>query len=256
MRNFAFCTLTYGEKYLTFGDSLINQLNGMGYHVFVLTNNMEHYTPNNLLTPVEYKKEYFSFHEKRIVMQECLKHYDTAIFLDADVHIQNIDNLDIFQDIEPGIHIFSNFGTIGLTFLNDDLSICEVEGRRNTKYGKEGLELLNKLGYSYKRIFDKTIEGYLEHFLEGRWVVKKDDGKEERFFEIWESLVDFCEGVDIKMNYLDTIGAGEGSVMSIAAYNSGIKVHSVSKLVGFINQHFISNYIEKVNKIKPWNIAG
>lgn len=256
MRNFAFCTLTYGEKYLTFGDSLINQLNGMGYHVFVLTNNMEHYTPNNLLTPVEYKKEYFSFHEKRIVMQECLKHYDTAIFLDADVHIQNIDNLDIFQDIEPGIHIFSNFGTIGLTFLNDDLSICEVKGRRNTKYGKEGLELLNKLGYSYTRIFDKTIEGYLEHFLEGRWVVKKDDGKEERFFEIWESLVDFCEGVDIKMNYLDTIGAGEGSVMSIAAYNSGIKVHSVSRLVGFINQHFISNYIEKVNNIKPWNIAG
>ena len=256
MKNFAFCTLTYGEKYVNFGDSLIGQLNGMGYHVFVLTNDMNHYTPSELLTPIEYKKEYFSFHEKRVIVQECLKHYDTAIFLDADVHIKDIDNLDKFQDIEPGLHIFSNFGTVELTFLNDDLSICEIKGRRNTKYGKEGLELLNKHGYTYKRIFDKTVEGYLEHFLEGRWIVKKDDGKEKRFFEIWESLVDFCEGMDIKMNYLDTIGAGEGSVMSIAAYNSGIKVHSVSNLVGFITKHFISNYVEKVNNIKPWNIAG
>lgn len=256
MRNFAFCTLTYGEKYVNFGDSLINQLNGMGYHVFVMTNQMDHYTQSELLTPIEYKKEYFSFHEKRVVMQECLKHYDTAIFLDADVHIQNINNLDIFQDIEPGIHIFSNFGTIGLTFLNDDLSICQSEGYRNTKYGKEGLELLNKLGYKYTRIFDKTVEGYLEHFLEGRWIVKKDNDKEKRFFEIWDSLVDFCEEIDIKLKYVDTIGAGEGSVMSIAAYNSGITVHSVSRLVGFITSHFISNYVEKVNNIKPWNIAG
>jgi len=256
MKNFAFCTLTYGEKYISQGDSLINQLNGMGYHVFVLTNDMDHYTPSDLLTPIKYEKEYFSFHEKRIVVRECLKHYETAIFLDADVHIQDTDNLDIFQDIDPGVHIFANFGNIGLTFLNDDLSICEVKGRRNTKYGNEGKEILDRLGYRYTRIYDNHHEGYLEHFLEGRWIVKKDGGTEEKFLEIWDSLVDFCEQMDIKMNYLDTIGSGEGSVMSIAAYNSGIKIHSVSRMVGFVIRHFISNYVEKVNNIKPWNMAG
>ena len=255
MKNFAFCTLTYGEKYIRFGDSLIKQLNDMGYHVFVLTNDINHYTSSELLTTIEYKKEYFSFHEKRVVMQECLKHYETAIFLDADVYIKDIDNLDIFETVEPGLHIFANFGHIGHTFLNDDISMCGGKGLRNTKYGKKGLELLNKLGYQSERLLHDNLVWY-EHFLEGRWMIKKDNGKENRFFEIWDSLVDFCEQTDIELGYVDSIGAGEGSVMSISAYNSGIKVHSVSNLVGFIIQHFISNYEEKVNNIKPWNIAG
>lgn len=255
MKNFAFCTLTYGEKYIKFGDSLIKQLNDMGYHVFVLTNDINHYSSSDLLTPIEYKKEYFSFHEKRVVVQECLKHYETAIFLDADVYIKDADNLDIFETVEPGLHIFANFGHIGHTFLNDDMSMCGGKGLRNTKYGKRGLELLNKLGYKYERLLHDNLVWY-EHFLEGRWMIKKDNGKEDRFFEIWDSLVEFCEQVDIELGYVDSIGAGEGSVMSISAYNSGIRVHSVSNLVGYIIKHFISNYEEKVNNIKPWNIAG
>lgn len=255
MKNFAFCTLTYGEKYIKFGDSLIKQLNDMGYHVFVLTDNVNHYSPSDLLTPIEYKKEYFSFHEKRVVVQECLKHYETAIFLDADVYIKDTDNLDIFETVEPGLHIFANFGHIGHTFLNDDITKCGGKGLRNTKYGKKGLELLNKLDYQYERLLHDNLVWY-EHFLEGRWMIKRDDGKEDRFFEIWDSLVDFCEQMDIELGYTDSIGAGEGSVMSISAYNSGIRVHSVSNLVGYIIKHFISNYEEKVNNIKPWNIAG
>lgn len=255
MKNFAFCTLTYGQKYIEFGDSLIKQLNDMGYHVFVLTNDMNHYTETSLLTPIEYKKEYFSFHEKRVIVQECLKHYDAAIFLDADVYIKNIDNLDFFETAEPGLHIFANFGHIGDTFLNDDISMCANKGYRNTKYGKKGKELLDKLNYSPTRIIHER-DSYHEHFLEGRWMIKKDNGNEKKFFGIWDSLVDFCEQMDIELNYVDSIGAGEGSVMSISAYNSDIKTHSVSPLVTYINKHFISNYVEKVNNIKPWNIAG
>lgn len=255
MKNFAFCTLTYGKKYVEFGDSLIKQLNDMGYHVFVLTNDVSHYTTSELLTVIEYKKKYFSFHEKRVVVQECLKHYESAIFLDADVFIKDINDLSIFETVESGLHIFANFGHIGHTFLNDDMTICGGKGLRNTKYGKEGLNLLNNLNYKHKKLSNDNMV-YFEHFLEGRWMIKKDDGKEKRFFEIWDSLVDFCENIDIELGYVDSIGAGEGSVMSISAYNSGIKVHSVSVLVGFINKHFISNYQEKVNNIKPWNIAG
>jgi hypothetical protein len=255
MKDFAFCTLTYGDKYLEFGDSLIKQINDLGYHIFVLTNVPKHYTESNLLTVVEYQKPYFSFHEKRIVMKECLKNYDSAIFLDADVFIKDVDNLDDFKDMSPGFHTFANMGNLMNTFLNDDLSPCVAEGRRNTKYGKQGLELLEKLGYRYKRIFHQINEGYLEHFLEGRWAIKKD-GHEDRFFEIWDSLVDLCERIDIELGFTSSIGAGEGAVMSIAAYNSGMDVHSVSPLVSFINKHFISNYVEKMNNLKPWNIAG
>lgn len=256
MKNFAFCTLTYGDKYVKYGDTLIHQLNDRGYHVFVLTDNPDHYTENELLTVIKYKKDYFSFHEKRVVVRECLKHYETAIFLDADVFIKDIDNLDIFENIDVGLHIFANFGNIGLTFLNNDITECETKGNRNTKYGNEGKELLHKLNYEYEKIYDGKVKGYLEHFLEGRWILKKDNGNEIKFLEIWDSLVDFCEKKDIELKYFDTIGAGEGAVMSISSYNSGIKTHSVSTLVSFINKHFISNYEEKLNNIKPWDIAG
>jgi hypothetical protein len=124
-----------------------------------------------------------------------------------------------------------------------------------SKFLKEGLKKLNELNYIYQKLYDNSSIGYIEHFLEGRWIIKKD-GNEQKFLEIWDSLVDFCESFDKKMNYTTSIGAGEGAIMSISAYNSGINIYSVSPLVDFINEHFISNYDEKMKKIKPWNIAG
>jgi hypothetical protein len=125
----------------------------MGYHIFVMTDTPEHYTQNELLTVIEYTKPYFSFHEKRVVMRECLKHYDTAVFLDADVFIKDVDNLDFLSNINPGLHIFATFGDIGLTYCSDDISICEVPGRRNTKYGNEGLNFAEKSGYNLKKVY-------------------------------------------------------------------------------------------------------
>jgi hypothetical protein len=66
----------------------------------------------------------------------------------------------------------------------------------------------------------------------------------------------FTEEFDIRYNYLETIGSGEGSSMSIACYNSGITYNGVSPLSSQINKIFISNYQEKLNGSKPWNIAG
>jgi hypothetical protein len=153
MNNFAFCTITYGEKYITLGDVLIKQLNNLGCHVFVMTNNVEHYSPSELLTVIEYKKPYFSFHEKRIITQECLKYYDAAIFLDADVVLNNIPNLEPFELIPPGIHIFATFGNLFNTFLNDDVVKFHHPDQRNTKYGDEGKQLLDSLGLIYQKQF-------------------------------------------------------------------------------------------------------
>jgi hypothetical protein len=254
MNNFAFCTITYGEKYITLGDVLIKQLNDLGCHVFVMTNDINHYSPNELLTVIEYTKPYFSFHEKRIIMQECLKHYDSAIFLDADVIVDNLPNLDPLTKISPGLHIFATFGNLGNSFLNDDVVKHQVMEQRNTKYGVDGLDLLNSLNLKYQKEFHGIVD-YLEHYLEGKWILKKD-GNENEFFNIWDKLAGFCESKDIELGFTNNIGAGEGAVMSIAAENSGLKLNVISPLCTFINTYFISNYQEKVNGTKPWNIAG
>jgi len=258
MNNFAFCTIVYGEKYRKLSEKLITQIIEFGHTIYVLTDKPELLPENKQVIKIQYTKKYFSFHEKLVVVRECLKTYETAIFLDSDVVLLNISNLNFFNDILPGLHIFATFGNIGSTFFSDDYSPCPFDGARNTKYGLKGVEMMNKFNYKYKKQYHKEVdnEDYIEHFLEGRWILKKDNGKEKKFLKIWENLVDFCEEFDISLGYNKNVGAGEGAVMSIASFNSGITSHVVSPLVGTINKHFISNYQEKVDGTKPWNIAG
>ena len=49
--------------------------------------------------------------------------------------------------------------------------------------------MLGRLGYEIEKFYhtDKP-KAPLEHFLEGKWVIKKDEGREEKFFEIWENI--------------------------------------------------------------------
>jgi hypothetical protein len=257
MNNYAFCTLVYGEKYTELSKTLIEQLTSLGETIFVYTDQPNEFVDNDLVKIIPYTKPYFSFHEKLTVMKECLNHYETAVFLDADVVLKDIDDMSFLKNIDTGLHIFATFGNIGDTFLSNDINICDDQTKRNTKYGNQGKELLNKLNYKYKKQYHKNMpEDYLEHYLEGKWIIKKDNGNEEKFFNIWENIAPFCEEFDIKQNYVNNVGAGEGSVMSIACYNSGINYKGVSPLISIFNAHFISNYKEKTEGTKPWNIAG
>lgn len=255
---FAFCTITYGDKYINLGDTIINQLTSLGYTFYVLTTDVDRYKNNKNVVVVPYTHPYFSFHQKRVIVRECLKSFDSAIFLDADVFLSNQSiNLNNFSDALPGLHIFATFGNIGLTFLNSDVNRCERLEYRNTKYGDHGRKKLESLNLKYKKSYHASNElDYLEHYLEGKWILKKDDGNELLFLDIWDSLVDMCENIDMDLGFFNTIGAGEGAVMSIAAYNSNIKTYCGGNLTRMINTHFISNYQEKLNGTKPWNIAG
>lgn len=256
MKNIAYCTMTYGNEYIKLGDNLIKQINDMGYHMFVLTNQPNHYKSNDLLTIIEYKKPYFSFHEKKEIVKECLKYYESAFFLDCDVFIKDTNDLSIFENIENGIHIFVNFGSIGDTFLNKDISKCSFPNERNTKYGKEGEKFLKSLGLEYKKKYhNNSTIGFLEHPLEGRWILKKYNNLENKFFEIWDKISNFCEEFDIRYEFTNNIGAGEGAAMAIAAHNSGINLVSPSK-IDFVNKYFISNYQKKIKGLVPWSIPG
>ena len=258
MSNFAFCTIAYGEKCIELSKTLISQITSFGEKIFVYTDDISQFEANENVILLPYTREYFSFHEKITVVRECLKFYDTAVFLDCDVVLKDIEALSFLEDINPGLYIFATFGNVGHTFFSDDISFANFPKARNTKYGKEGLELIEKLGYKYKRVYhpETGIEDFIEHFLEGKWILKKEEGKEEVFLNIWEQLSSFCESFDIRYEYLGSIGAGEGAAMSIAHYNSGITCNRLGELNYIFNKHFISNYKEKTDGTKPWNIAG
>lgn len=258
MSNFAFCTIAYGEKYIELSKTLISQIVNFGEKIFVYTDDVTQFESNENVVLISYKKEYFSFHEKITIVRECLKDYNTAVFLDCDVVLQDIENLSFLEDVKPGLHIFATFGSIGNTFFSDDICFTDNPKTRNTKYGKEGMDFVSKLNYNYKKVYHPEVgnKDFIEHFLEGRWILKKDEGKEEVFLNIWEGLQFFCEEFDIRHGYLGTIGAGEGAAMSIACYNSEITYNTLGTITNIFNKHFVSNYKEKLNGTKPWNIAG
>ena len=259
MNNFAFCTITHGEKYKRLGDTIINQMTDMGYHFYVLTDNPSHYDERKNVHVIPHTHSYFSYHQKRFVAQACLNDFSTAIFLDADVVYKEGADLDILNNAEHGLHIFATFGGIGHTFLNEDINPCdpEIRDNRNTKYGPRGRQLLDDMGLRYMKDFHGLGRmHYLEHFLEGKWIVKKQDGVEKKFFEYWNRIAEFTDAFDINLGFKNTIGAGEGAAMSIAAFNSGINTRVAGGFTRLINTHFISNYQEKVDGTKPWNISG
>jgi hypothetical protein len=261
MNNFAFCTVAYGDKYLKWSKSLIEDITSKGVDIFVLTNNIDYYSSidNTNLKIINYNKPYFSFNEKKTVVKECLRYFDTAVFLDADIRIFNIDSFNFLNDIDNGLHIFNTFGSLENTFLNNDVHPCYSVGSRNTKYGKAGLDFLNEKNLKYKKNYHGNgyPDYHLEHFLEGKWIIKKDNGKENLFLQIWDELADFSEKIDLELGFIDTVGAGEGAHMSIAAYNSSIKINlRCNPLCNIINTNFVSNYERKVSGEINWTMIG
>lgn len=254
MKNLAFCTVAHGDNCISRSLELVENIKNLGYHLFVLTDDPKKYKEYENVTAIKYEIPYFSFHSKRLIAMECLNYYETAFFLDCDVVIKDAEDLNIFEDMKPGLHIFANFGDLSNSFLNEDVFACKGCQNRNTKYGKEGRDFLEKMGYKYKMKYGDQM-GYLEHFLEGRWMIKKDNGNEALFFKIWDLIADFCEKKDIELGYYSNIGAGEGAAMSIAAHNSGIKVNHYTNL-SFVLKHFISNYRRKMEGSVPWEMPG
>ena len=261
MNNFAFCTIAYGEKYLKWSRDLISDILSKNNSIFVLTNSPDFYQDisSENLNIVTYDKPYFSFNEKRTIVKKCLENFSTAVFLDADVRIFDLENFDFLNNIDNGLHIFNSLGNLGNTFLNEDVHPCHSSDLRNTKYGKAGLDFLEQKKLKYKKNYHGSghPEYYLEHFLEGKWILKKDDGKEDVFLDIWGELADFSEKIDIELGYKNNIGAGEGGHMSIAAYNSDIRLNFRREpLCSVINKNFVSNYERKVSGEIGWQIIG
>jgi hypothetical protein len=261
MNSVSFCTVAFGQKYRVFSESLINDIISREGSIFVLTDDASHYkkfADTGSVYLFEEKEKDFSFNLKKNIVRKCLEKFSAAFFLDADVRIFDLQNFDFLESIQAGLYIFNTFGSISNTFLNQDINRCSSPDQRNTKYGDMGLDFLKKHKLKYKKNYHGAAseEAPVEHFLEGKWILKKQNGEENEFLSIWDKLSVFCEQMDLELGFKNNLGAGEGANMSIAAYNSGIKLHLYSPLTKIVNSNFISNYEEKISGIKPWNIAG
>jgi hypothetical protein len=207
-----FGILCFGDKKYFDGTVYkLNKLLDLGFSCYVLTDNPQFfntkYTPF-LLTTIEYKREFKSYHDKILLVKEILLNQDVAIILDADINY-GID----FTPLK------------NLKKYNFKDGISYIENLSNHKIKKstiKEMDLMLKNDWKmYYAFVNSKIGDFLdketiwEHFL----VFKKFDYGD--FFKLYEKLQIIKEYCDVLENK-KIIGAGEGITLNICSMVTGV----------------------------------
>ncbi len=196
-----FCTLAIGEDYARHAAFLIADLETYKVSTVVVTDVPEFFTAFSHANIIEHRPERFSYHDKRIALQEALKLGDTAIFVDADTAIwfgadRRVVRKALTYPFPAGIHA-------SLLFPPGHFDYPHIE----LKAKQWGLE------------FDRNVITYWE----GLFAVSKDDHL-ETFFECWNRFAE-------EARQRGHNGAGEGTCFGISAEASGIKRHYTTHMM-------------------------
>jgi hypothetical protein len=214
INDIGFGILCFGDKKYFDGTVYkLNKLLNLGFKCYIATDNPDFfyskYTPL-LLTIIEYKREYKSYHDKILLVKEILKNQDVAIILDADMKCSF--DFTPFKNLKN--YNFKN----GITYI-ENLSNKRI---KKSTIGEMGV-VLNNDWKMYSAFVNSKIGDFLdretisEHFL----VFKKFDYTE--FFKLYEKLQiikEYCDVLEDK----NIIGAGEGITLSICSMSTGVPI--------------------------------
>lgn len=192
---FCFCTLAVGDRYRA--------------HVKMLAQDIQTHMPSTTLCILSDQPEQFKnfphvlvfkhhlqsvkgYHDKRFVLEKALSLFESYMFLDSDVRL--LGPLVEEMNWSPGIT--ARAGT--------DL----VKHIQNIKNPKE-IEVIKAAGK--KLNIDLQQVKWLHEFM---FVMKRQNGLEGEFFELWQTISYFFE--------MQEIYHGEGYAMGLAAARIGM----------------------------------
>jgi hypothetical protein len=196
-----FCTLAMGERYAELAAFLMADLESYGVSSLVLTDRPEWFGDFSHTKVVEHRPKQFSYHDKRLVLQEALKLGDTAVFVDADTAIwfgadRRVVRKALHHPFPPGLHA-SQLMPPGYY----DYPHIEAKAR------EWGLQ------------FDRNVITYWE----GLFAISRDENL-AAFFAHWDK---FAAEADARGHN----GAGEGTCFGIAAEAAGIHRHYTTHMI-------------------------
>jgi hypothetical protein len=196
-----FCTLAIGEVHAGYAAFLIADLETYKVPTLVVTDTPKLFKRFSHAKIIEHRPKQFSYHDKRIALQEALKLGETAIFVDADTAIWfGADRRTVREALTysfpPGLHASRLFPAGYFDYPHIELKAKEW-------------------GY----LFDRNVITYWE----GLFALSKDEHLED-FFAYWDRFAD--EASQRGYN-----GAGEGTCFGIAAEASGIKRHYTTHMM-------------------------
>jgi hypothetical protein len=223
MRN-VFCTLAIGNQHAEYARFLVADLGVYGVPFVVVTDVPKLFSSFGHTHVVEFHPKKFSYHDKRIVLQEALKVGDTAVFVDADTAVWfGADRREVRKalahEFPPGLH-GSKLFPAGI------FEYPHVE-QKAREWGMQ---------------FDRNVITYWE----GLFALSKDQHL-DKFFAYWDQFAE--EALERGHN-----GAGEGTCFGIAAEAAGIQRHYTTHMMQSTLPHLLWHTRLGFNKRKMYHL--
>ncbi len=196
-QEFCFCTLAVGDRYRA--------------HAEVLAQDIQHHMPSKTLCILTDRPEQFArfphvlafkhhlqsvkgYHDKRFVLKKSLSLFESCMFLDSDIRVLG----SVVEELKWSPGITARAGTN----LVNHMKI--ITNQKELKVIKEAAQKLN---------IDIQQVQWLHEFM---FVMKKQNGLEEDFFELWQTISYFFE--------VQGIYHGECYAMGLAAARIGMRL--------------------------------
>ncbi|MBE9205928.1 hypothetical protein IQ244_05255 [Nostoc sp. LEGE 06077] len=198
-QDFCFCTLAFQAKYRNLAKELAETLEkySSGTTLVIGTDQPEAFqnSPNVFAFKLHQTGILYCYHDKRFVIQEALKHFPTAIQIDADTKIVG----DVSQEIPQ---------TEGLAAGHIEDIVEHVQ-----KYNPERLIYLRKIAAKLDLSLDNV-----SYVGESLFAVTAHSKKSEAFIKYWDAIARYLE--------IHGIHSGEGNAIGMAAAKAGLKVYN------------------------------
>ena len=226
MKDILIGIVAVNQNYIDKAKKLMDQLlRCVDVNFLILTDKPIQFEQYNNTKVLEYRKEIFSYHDKRILFEEGFKLSDCVLLLDADHVVREVNdfnNIDI-KILEPGVYpqlmwkhpnecSFENF-ILGKT--------------PRVPYGVEYKRYCELLNLNIEKVF----------LIQESFVLIKKNEKIYDFLLIWEKLAKFCEDQDLKRNQ-HILGYGEGYSLGVSIRGADLKIFESNQVVNNIIKNF------------------
>ena len=188
-----FCTLALGQEHAGYARFLADDLGDYGQAMAIVTDQPDLFRSCANVKVTPHYPATFSYHDKRLALKAALELDDTAVFVDADCALRFGVPPDLVRSalayrFSPGLHAWS-------------ISPADVYDYTHTE----------NLAKFWDLQFDRNSIVYWE----GLFALRRQDGKEKLFFEIWDRFYEEAQARHYS-------GAGEGVCFGIAAQAAGL----------------------------------
>lgn len=197
IQQICFCTLAVGRRYRAHARLLAADIQKYAPDIpfVVLTDRPTEFESfSNVLAYKHHLHSVEGYHDKRLVIEAAIAHFETCLFLDSDVRILGPISIDI--DFPPGLT-----GRFGCSIL------------KHNKHNKvrPALPFIENAAKILHLDLDKVI--WLHEFM---FAVRRQKGLEKKFLHYWKVLEYYFQ--------MNGIYSGEGDVMGLSAAAAGFNV--------------------------------